>query len=79
MLFAPYAAVVRTKPLARESEPAVVAGIASGEGRHAAERAQDFTINKRSARKKLIVKEISPDQKVGAAEPFFVTLLIGSA
>jgi len=71
VLFGTYAAAVRTKALARESEPAVVVGIASGEGEHAAERTLDFTISQRSAREKAVVTEMSPDQKVGGAESFF--------
>jgi uncharacterized protein len=71
VLFGTYASAARTKALARETEAAVVVGIASGEGEHSAERTLDFTISQRSARDKAIVKDMSPDQHVGGAEAFF--------
>lgn len=62
----PMHADVRTKALARESEPTVVVGIALGERGHAAECAPDFTINKRSVRKKVIITEILPTRRSAA-------------
>lgn len=71
VLFGTYAGAARTKALAREIEPAVVVGIASGEGEHRADRALDFTISQRTAREKATTSEMDPDQKVGGAEAFF--------
>lgn len=71
VLFGTYASAVRTKALAREVEPAVVVGIASGEGEHRGDRALDFTTSQRSGREKAIVTEMAPDQNVGGAEAFF--------
>ena len=73
-LFGTFANAVRNRGQAGEIAPAVVVGVASGDGPHRAERTLDFTTYDLTAREKRIIKDIEPGAPFGGSERFLKVL-----
>ncbi|WP_206240068.1 alpha/beta hydrolase [Novosphingobium terrae] len=69
-LFGTFAEAVRNRSQAGEIEPAVVVGIASGDGTRPADRTLDFTPKDLTAQEKAIIKDYGPNPPYGGADAF---------